>query len=83
MAYDTMLEDVKICLGVTGTYQDGTINGYIDEVKAFLIDSGVSAADITTGVVVRGVSDLWNYGAGDGKFSDYFMQRAAQLAFKG
>lgn len=83
MAYDTMLEDVKICLGVTGTYQDGTINGYIDEVKAFLIDSGVSAADITTGVVVRGVSDLWNYGAGDGKFSDYFMQRAAQLAYKG
>ena len=83
MAYDTMLEDVKICLGVTGTYQDGTINGYIDEVKAFLIDSGVSAADITTGAVVRGVSDLWNYGAGDGKFSDYFMQRAAQLAYKG
>ena len=83
MTYDTMLEDVKICLGVTGTYQDGTINGYIGEVKAFLIDSGVSAADITTGVVVRGVSDLWNYGAGDGKFSDYFMQRAAQLAYKG
>lgn len=83
MAYDTMLEDVKICLGVTGTYQDGTINGYINEVKAFLIDSGVSAADITTGVVVRGVSDLWNYGAGDGKFSDYLMQRAAQLAYKG
>ena len=83
MAYDAMLEDVKICLGVTGTYQDGTINGYIDEVKAFLIDSGVSSAAITTGVVVRGVSDLWNYGAGDGKFSDYFMQRAAQLAYKG
>lgn len=83
MTYDAMLDDVKICLGVTGNYQDGTIDGYIGEVKAFLIDSGVSAADITTGVVVRGVSDLWNYGAGDGKFSEYFMQRAAQLAFKG
>lgn len=83
MTYDPMLEDVKICLGVTGTYQDATINGYIVEVKAFLIDAGASPDSITTGVVVRGVSDLWNYGSGEGKFSDYFMQRAAQLAYKG
>lgn len=83
MAYDPMLEDVKICLGITGTYQDATINGYIVEVKAFLIDAGASPANITTGVVVRGVSDLWNYGSGEGKFSDYFMQRATQLAYKG
>ena len=83
MAYDTMLDDVKIGLGITGNYQDATINGYITEVKAFLIDSGVQPANITTGVVVRGVSDLWNYGSGDGRFSDYFLQRAAQLAFKG
>lgn len=82
MAYDTMLEDVKICLGITGTYQDATINGYIVEVKAFLIDAGASPDSITTGVVVRGVSDLWNYGAGEGKFSEYFMQRASQLAYK-
>lgn len=83
MTYDPMLDDVKIGLGVTGNYQDATINGYIVEVKAFLIDSGVQPANITTGVVVRGVSDLWNYGSGDGRFSDYFLQRAAQLAFKG
>lgn len=80
---DAMLEDVKICLGITGNYQDGTINGYIEEVKAFLVDAGVKPDAITTGVVVRGVSDLWNYGSGDGKFSDYFMQRAGQLSFKG
>lgn len=79
---DPMLEDVKIGLGITGTYQDATISGYIAEVKAFLIDSGVKASNITTGVVVRGVSDLWNYGAGEGKFSEYFLQRAAQLAYK-
>lgn len=79
---DPMLEDVKIGLGVTGTYQDATIGEYIAEVKAFLIDSGVKASSITTGVVVRGVSDLWNYGAGEGKFSEYFLQRAAQLAYK-
>lgn len=83
MAYDAMLEDVKICLGVTGTYQDATINGYITEVKAFLIDAGTNPDSITTGVVVRGVSDLWNYGSGEGKLSDYFMKRAAQLAYKG
>ena len=83
MTYDPMLDDVKICLGVTGTYQDATINGYIAEVKAFLIDAGATPSSITTGVVVRGVSDLWNYGSGEGKFSDYFMQRAAQLAYKG
>lgn len=80
---DAMLEDVKIGIGITGTYQDATINGYIEEVKAFLIDAGVKPDVITTGVVVRGVSDLWNYGSGDGKFSDYFLQRAGQLSFKG
>lgn len=79
---DPMLEDVKIGLGVTGTYQDATISGYITEVKAFLMDSGVKSGNITTGIVVRGVSDLWNYGAGEGKFSEYFLQRAAQLAYK-
>jgi hypothetical protein len=46
------------------------------------MDSGVKSGNITTGVVVRGVSDLWNYGAGEGKFSEYFLQRAAQLAYK-
>ena len=72
MTYDPMLDDVKICLGVTGTYQDATINGYIVEVKAFLIDAGVSPDSITTGVVVRGVSDLWNYGSGEGQVLGLF-----------
>lgn len=82
MAYDPMLEDVKLGIGVTGSYQDGTINGYIDEVKAFLIDAGVKPANITAGIVVRGVSDLWNYGSGDGQLSEYFKQRATQLSYK-
>lgn len=79
---DTMLEDVKIAIGVTGNYQDSTINSYILEVKEFLLDSGVMQKNITTGVVARGVSDLWNYGTGEGKLSEYFMQRASQLAYK-
>jgi len=74
------LENIKTALGITGTYQDDTLAAYIDEVKAFLIDAGVAEARITCGVVARGVSDLWNYGAAGGKLSEYFFQRAAQLA---
>lgn len=75
-----LLDEVKVLLGVTGTYQNNTIQGYIDEVKQYLIDGGVSEENITAGIVARGVSDLWNYG--DGKFSDYFLQRASQLVYK-
>ena len=78
-----LLDDVKEALGVTGSYQDGTLNQYIAEVTAFLNDAGVPTDRITSGVVSRGVADLWNYGAGEGKLSSYFIQRASQLALKG
>ena len=78
----SMLSDVKASLGVTGNYQDDTLGQYIEEVKAFLIDAGVPDQKITSGIVSRGVADLWNYGAGDGKLSPYFMTRATQLALK-
>lgn len=77
------LNDVKNALGITGTYQDATLLIYIDEVIAFLNDAGVASANITSGIIARGVSDLWNYGAGEGKLSEYFMMRASQLALKG
>lgn len=77
-----MLEKVKSNLGITGTYQDTTIQGYINEVKAFLIDGGVAEENITDGIVTRGVADLWNYGSGGTGFSPYFIQRATQLALK-
>ena len=77
-----MINDVKTALNVTGNYQDNTIASYIDEVVAFLNDAGVASSKITPGIVSRGVSDLWNYGAGEGKLSQYFMQRAAQLSSK-
>lgn len=80
---NTMLESVKNALGITGDYQNDTLTSYIDEVKAFLIDAGVSEGDITVGIVARGVTDLWNYGNGNGKLSEYFMQRATQLSYKG
>lgn len=73
---------VKQALGITGSYQDNTLLAWINETVAFLQDAGVKASNITPGLVSRGVADLWNYGAGDGKFSTYFMQRAAQLSYK-
>lgn len=82
MSDTNMLEKVKNALGITGTYQDDTLRVYIDEVIDFLVESGVKRSYITSGIVSRGVSDLWNYGEGDGKLSQYFMMRATQLAYK-
>lgn len=77
-----LLTDVKNALGITGEYQDNTLSVYVSEVIAFLVDAGVAETHITSGLVARGVADLWNYGSGDGKFSQYFVQRAAQLSLK-
>lgn len=74
------LTDIKNALGITGNYQDATLQVYYDEVIAFLTDAGVRR--ITAGLVARGVSDLWNYGGAEGKLSEYFLQRAAQLSYK-
>lgn len=76
------LDDVKNALGITGDYQDATLQIYFQEVIAFLNDAGVPTRNITAGIVARGVSDLWNYGGAEGKLSQYFLQRAAQLSYK-
>ena len=78
-----MLQKVKTALGITGSYQDETIQAYINEVLEYLKDAGIQEEAITSGLVSRGVADLWNYGSGEGKLSTYFMQRAAQLSYKG
>lgn len=77
------LDQVKAALGIVDNYQDNTLQVYFDETVDFLKNAGVSEANITAGIVARGVSDLRNYSAGDGKLSPYFMQRAAQLSYKG
>ena len=76
------LADVKTALGITGTYQDATITVYMNEVIEFLKNAGIAETDITNGIVARGVADLWNYGGAEGKLSEYFFQRAAQMSFK-
>ena len=79
---NSKLDDIKNALGVTGDYQDDTLQVYVNEVVAFLTDAGVKQSNITAGIVARGVADLWNYGAGDGSLSVYFKERAAQLSYK-
>ena len=82
-----LLTEVKKRIGVTGEYQNDTISGYIQDVKDFMTDAGVSAkvmkSNMIIGAVTRGVSDLWDYGSGNGEFSPYFFQRVTQLAYKG
>lgn len=74
-----LLSKVKKSLGISGNFHDETIQFYIDEVISFLITAGVSEENISKGIVSRGVADLWNYGAGGGELSPYFLQRATQL----
>ncbi len=85
MAYYDFLPRVKSDLGLTGNdHFDDTLQGYIEEVQAYLEAAGVPRAvsghPVSAGVISRGVSDLWNYGSGNATLSPYFFQRAAQLA---
>lgn len=79
-----MLEAIKQALGITGDYQDALIQFYINEVNEYLKAAGVPESligtSITHGAVARGVADLWNYGAGEGKLSSYFYERVIQLS---
>ena len=76
-----ILEEVKKRLGVTGTYQDELLSGFIADTKAYLTSAGVSdvGSEDCIGVIARGVADLWNMGSGEGKFSSLFYERAIQL----
>lgn len=81
-----LLEHIKDGLGITGYYQDKTLLVYLKEVKEYLLDAGVRPevvnSSASVGVIMRGVSDLWNYGSGNAKLSEYFIQRAIQLSYK-
>lgn len=78
-----LLEKVKQSLSITGEHLDATLKLYIDEAKGYLASAGVDAevigSTLAVGCIARGVADLWNYGNGDTKLSEYFYQRAAQL----
>lgn len=80
-----LLTEVKKRIGITGTFQDDTILGHIEDVKDFMSDAGVNEETMSSekiiGAVARGVSDLWDYGSGKGEFSPYFFQRVSQLSY--
>lgn len=78
-----ILTKVKNALGITGDFQDDTLQVYIADVKGFMLDAGVDSAVVNSaaavGCISRGVADLWNYGSGNAKLSSYFVQRVQQL----
>lgn len=77
--------EIKVRLGITGKFHDELIDAYVEDVKAYMLSAGVPQTIIDSpksiGVISRGVADLWNYGAGDGRFSEVFYQRITQLAY--
>lgn len=85
MDNEELLIKVKRDIGLTGSYHDATIKDYIQYVKEFLVDGGVSKEVVesssSVGAIVQGVSDMW--GNEGSKFSDLFIMRAIQLASKG
>ena len=70
----------------TGTWRDDMLQVYIDEVRAFMLDAGVSNdvihSEASVGCILMGVNDLWNYSGGGVKFSPYFEKRVIQLSAK-
>lgn len=83
MTDEELLIKVKKALGITGNYQDDTLLIYIEEIKSFMLSSGVSEEIINSnksvGAIARGVSDLWDYGSGSTGLSPYFKERVIQL----
>lgn len=83
MNVDTLLSKVKIALLIEGDYHNDMLKLYIDEVLNYMRSAGVPddvlQSERIIGAVARGVTDLWNFGAGNGKLSEYFYQRVIQL----
>jgi hypothetical protein len=83
MNVDTLLSKVKTALLIEGEYHNDMLKLYIDEVLNYMRSAGVPddvlQSERIIGAVARGVTDLWNFGAGNGKLSEYFYQRVIQL----
>ena len=78
----------KVKKGLFGTaadsWRDEMLQVFIDEVKGFMRDAGVSESvlnsEASVGCIMLGVNDLWNYSSGGVNLSGYFKQRVIQLA---
>lgn len=82
-----LLIRVKKGLGITGDYQDEVIELYIEEAKQYMASAGVPHciidSPVSIGTIIRGVSDLWDYGSGATGLSPYFKERCIQLRMQG
>lgn len=58
---------------------------YILQAQQIIKDAGVkdtvAESEKAVGVIARGVLDLWNFGAGEGRFSQSFFQMVEQLKY--
>lgn len=78
-----LLSEIKTRLSVTGDFHDGLFTALAEDVKEYLTSAGADAeSPAAVGVIARGVADLWNFGSGDGKFSEVFYQRVSQLVIE-
>jgi hypothetical protein len=78
-----ILVAVKSGMGISGDYQDTTLQTYINDIQNFMLDAGVSETMVSDssaiGCILRGVIDTWDYGNGSAGFSDIFKMRLSQL----
>lgn len=79
-----LLAKIKNGLGITGDFQDATIQVYIDDTKAFLKGAGVKESVINSnasvGCILQGVTDKWVEKRTD--YSENFKKRLIQLSLK-
>ena len=85
MADANLVKAIKLARGMTGEFedQDARLKIEIDEVIGLMVDGGISQeiadSEASAGVIARGIEDI-KYN--NGKLSEYFWQRAIQLAYK-
>lgn len=78
-----MLNAVKVRLQITNTAFDAMFEQLIGDVVNYIVSAGVDRTVAQSprayGAVARGVLDLWNDNAGQGKFSNSFYELVAQM----
>lgn len=79
-----LLAKIKNGLGVTGTFQDDTLQVFIDDTKEFMRSAGVKDSVLTSaasvGCILQGVTDKWLEKRTD--YSAAFYKRVIQLSLK-
>jgi hypothetical protein len=77
----TNFNSVKKAIGVTD-FHDNVIGVWYDEAYTFCKEAGVSESylqsESAVGLLAKGVLDLWDFGSGTGKLSEYFKMRVVQ-----